>query len=115
MADLTGIPSVSQSIGSGDSLINKLEKAYSEKDKKKLKEACDEFESMMLSMVFKEMKKSIPDDGLIQKTTADEIFDEMYIDEVSKKAASQGSVGISKLLYNSLLKRMENAYKMNED
>lgn len=115
MDDISGISSLNQSVSNSDSLINKLEKAYSEKDKQKLKEACNEFEALMLSSVFKEMKKTIPEDGLIQRTIADDIFDEMLIDEVSKNAAKQGNVGISKMLYDSLLKRIENAYKAGKD
>lgn len=96
------------------SIIDKLEKAYSEKDKQKLKEACEEFESIMLSAIFKQMKKSIPKSGLFRETIADEIFGDMFVDEVSKSASKQGGIGLSKLLYDSMLKRIENEYRLKE-
>ncbi|WAM34083.1 rod-binding protein [Caldicellulosiruptor morganii] len=98
-----------------NSLIDKLEKAYSEKDKQRLKEACDDFEAILLSSIFKEMKKSIPESGLFEKSIADDIFNDMFVDEVSKKASSQGGVGLSKLLYDSILRRIENAYRFKDE
>ncbi|ADQ45127.1 Flagellar protein FlgJ-like protein [Caldicellulosiruptor kronotskyensis 2002] len=101
--------------GIGNSVIDKLEKAYSEKDKQKLKEACEEFESIMLSTIFKQMQKSIPKGGLFKEGIADDIFNDMFVDEVSKNASKQGGIGLSKLLYDSMIKRLENEYKFKKE
>lgn len=101
--------------GIGNSVIDKLEKAYSEKDKQKLKEACEEFESIMLSTIFKQMQKSIPKGGLFKEGIADDIFNDMFVDEVSKNASKQGGIGLSKLLYDSMIKRLENEYKFKRN
>ncbi|WAM31887.1 rod-binding protein [Caldicellulosiruptor naganoensis] len=112
---MNGIPSINIQAGYqqgiDNSVINKLEKAYSEKDKQKLKEACEEFEAVMLSAIFKQMQKSIPKGGLFQESIADDIFNDMFVDEVSKKASKQGGIGLSKLLYDSMIKKIENEYK----
>lgn len=97
------------------SVIDKLEKAYSEKDKKRLKEACEEFESIMLSAIFKQMRRSVPKADLLKESIADEIFGEMFIDEVSKNASRQGGIGLSKLLYDSMIKKIENAYRFKDE
>ena len=39
----------------------------------------------------------------------------MFVDEVSKKASKQGGIGLSKLLYDSMIKKIENAYKFKEE
>ena len=38
---------------------SKLEKAYTEKDDKELREACQEFEATFINMLFKEMRKTV--------------------------------------------------------
>lgn len=68
---MNGLPNINIQAGYqqgiDNSVIDKLEKAYSEKDKQKLKEACEEFEAVMLSAIFKQMQKSIPKGGLFKK------------------------------------------------
>ena len=41
-------------------MSSKLTKAYDENDAKELKEACQDFESIFLNMMLKEMRKSVP-------------------------------------------------------
>ncbi|WAM36439.1 rod-binding protein [Caldicellulosiruptor acetigenus] len=116
MSDISGIKiQAGYQEGIDNSIIDKLEKAYSEKDKQKLKEACEEFEAIMLSTIFKQMQKSIPKGGLFKEGIADDIFNDMFVDEVSKSASKQGGIGLSKLLYDSMIKRIENAYKFKEE
>lgn len=83
----------------------KAEEAKESKDKEALKEVCKEFESIFLSMVLKEMKKTVPHGGLIPKSTAVEIFEEMYIDEISKEVSKKDQgFGIAKMLYEQFTK-----------
>lgn len=44
-----------------------LKKAYTDGDKEQLKEVCKEFEGIMLNMMFKQMKKTVPEGGLLRK------------------------------------------------
>lgn len=116
MSDVTGIKAqMGYQEKVQNAIIDKLEKAYSEEDKKKLKEACEEFESIMLSAIFKQMRRSVPQGGLLKESIADKIFSEMFIDEVSKNASRQGGIGLSKLLYDSMIKKIENAYKFKDE
>lgn len=81
-------------------LHKKMESLNSKKDDEALKKACKEFESIFLSIMFKEMQKTVPEDGLVEKSTGRKIFEEMHIDELSKEIAnSDNGLGIADMLY----------------
>jgi len=70
-------------------------------DDKKLMEVCKEFESIFIYMMLKEMRKTVPEDGLIEKSQGTRIFEEMYMDELSKEMSKgDNSLGIAKMLYD---------------
>lgn len=72
-----------------------------------LKEACQEFEAIFTNMMLKEMRKSIQDSGLTEKSSAREMFEDMYFEEMSKDM-SKGSngTGLAKMLYDSMKNRI---------
>ncbi|MEZ0537262.1 rod-binding protein [Caldicellulosiruptoraceae bacterium PP1] len=107
---MNNINAVGSNLSNFDTSI--LEKAYNEKDKEKLKDLCNQFESLLLSQVFKEMRQSIPKSDLIKTGIADDIFNEMFIDEVSQKSSEQGGIGLSKMLYDAMVRRLDNQYKI---
>src|SRR5690606_15300334 len=80
-------------------LQKRMEALNSHKEDERVKKACKEFESIFLSMMFKEMKTTIPDSGLIEKSTGREIFEDMHIEELSKEIANEDGFGIAEMLY----------------
>lgn len=67
----------------------------------KLKDACQQFESLFLSQILKEMKKSIPKtEGEDQKDK--EMYEELMYDEISKSMAASGGVGMANILYQQM-------------
>lgn len=69
-------------------------------DDEALKQACKDFEAVFLSIMFKEMYKTIPEDGLTEKSNGTKIFEEMYIEELSEEVANGNeSIGISDMMY----------------
>ena len=81
---------------------NKVENEIKSKNDKKLKEACKDFEAFFLNMVFGEMRKSLPGNGLFQDSNAKKIYDYMYFDALTREAVKGKSIGISEMLYNYL-------------
>jgi flagellar protein FlgJ len=70
-------------------------------DETKLKDACQQFESLFLSQMLKEMKKSIPKadgEGNKEKDT----YEDMMYEEVAKSMASSGGVGMANILYQQM-------------
>ncbi len=70
-------------------------------DETKLKQACEQFESLFLTQMLKEMKKSIPkseSEGSKEKDT----YEDMMYDEVAKSMAASGGVGMANVLYQQM-------------
>jgi len=81
-------------------LHKRIEGVKEKQDDEALKQACKDFESIFLSIMFKEMKKTVPESGLIEKSTGTEIFEEMHIEELSKEVANTDEgLGIADMLY----------------
>ena len=69
-------------------------------DDEALKEVCKEFEAIFLQMTFKEMEKTVPEGGLIEKGMGTKIFEDMYIEEISKEMSKKDEgLGIGKMIY----------------
>lgn len=85
-----------------DSFEKKLQDAIANKDEKQLKAACKEFESIMLSMMYKQMRSAIPRSDLIPSDAGRDIFESM-LDEALMEEASKGKgVGLADVLYKQL-------------
>lgn len=68
-------------------------------DKKDIKAACCEFESLFIYQLFKEMRATIPNSGFIQRGMAEEIYTSLLDSQVAKELASQRGIGLSSILY----------------
>ncbi len=117
--DITGISS--NMIGSGAESVRSqakstefeehLEKAYSQKDEKQLKSVCKEFEQILLGMMYKQMRASIPRSDLVERSFAMETFEGMLDDRVAEEAAKGSGIGLGDMLYNNLVRTMRSTYK----
>lgn len=84
-----------------------LSEAMAKKDDTELKEACDELESYMLSMMFKQMKSSmLSGDSLIAKGDYESMFEDTYINNLCDEMVKAGGIGLSDAMY----KQMTNTY-----
>ena len=74
-----------------------------------LKEACVKFESYFLNMMFKSMRKTVVSGGgLFEKSNAQKIFEEGLDQELTKKMANEGGIGLADMMYKQL-SRQNNA------
>lgn len=72
-------------------------------DEKKLMEVCRDFESVFLNMVMKEMKNTVQDGGLFEKSQGTKIFEDMYLEELSNEVAKEDSgLGLAKMMFEQL-------------
>ena len=80
---------------------NKLENSKANLDDKALMDVCKDFESVFLYMMMQEMKKTVPDGGLIEKSTGSKMFEDMYMEEMSKEISNNGEgIGLAKTMYD---------------
>ncbi len=74
-----------------------------EREAKKLREACEGFEAMFLSMMYKQMRATVPENDLFgKKSNAIEIFEDMRDTELMNVAAKRGGIGIADMMYQQL-------------
>jgi len=86
-----------------------LKKAYDERDKEKLKEACAQFESILLQNLFRQMKATVPKGGLLEESNARNIFEDMLDEELMKRCSIRG-VGIAEMMYRQLSAQMDRTF-----
>ncbi len=90
------------------SIDNKNEQQLAaELEKKKLKGACKDFEAILLNQILGEMRQSVPDDGLFQKSYGEKIYQSMLDEEMTKEWAHGKGTGIGELLYQQLSRAIQ--------
>lgn len=87
-----------------DAFKELLKTAAEGKDLKKLKEASEEFEAYFINMLFKEMRKTIQEGGLVEKSQARSTFESMLDEEMSKNMSKQGGLGLADMIYNNMVR-----------
>ncbi len=88
-----------------DDFAKKLEAAAKNKDDKELKKACQEFESIMLDMMYKQMKSTVMKSDLVEEEPGRDIFESMLDDELVEKASDAGGIGLADSLYKQMSKQ----------
>ena len=91
LTDKTAAAEKSSSVGAGV-----------DKKDKELKEACKGFEAMFLSMMYKEMRATVPEDKLFGESNGQKIFQDMRDSELMKNVAESGGVGLADMMYRQL-------------
>ena len=68
-------------------------------DPEKLKQLCQDFESILIHTMFKQMRQSVPDDGYLEHGMEMEMFQEMMDMETAREMSRKGGLGLGQLLY----------------
>ncbi len=93
-----------------------LSEAMEKQDNKALKEACDELESYMLSMMFKQMKSSmLSGDSLIAKGDYESMFEDTYINNLCDEMVKAGGIGLSDAMYKQMTNTYAAQMKMSDE
>ncbi len=70
-----------------------------------LKKAAKDFESVFMAQVLKGMRETVQKEEMFHGGQGEDMFEGLLDDEISKKVASQGNLGIGDLLYRDLGRR----------
>lgn len=77
------------------------------KDQKDLLEAANQLEGEFLKILFKEMKKTVPDSEFMPKSSASKMMEDMYFEKVAESVTEKGKgVGIAKAIYEQLSRKL---------
>lgn len=77
-------------------------------DEAKLKKACQDFEAVFIGQIWKQMRASVPKEGMLN-SKEQESYLSMFDQELSLKMARSGGIGLSDMLYANLSERLVNA------
>jgi flagellar protein FlgJ len=79
-----------------------LKSAVEERDDKKLKEACRQFEGFMIEMMYKQVKATIIKSDLMAQDPGTEIFSSMLDEKLAEISSHSGGFGLAEVLYKQL-------------
>lgn len=85
-----------------ESFENVLRSAQLTGNNEEIMNACKEFEAYFVNLMFKEMRKTVPNDGFIKKGRAEEVFQDMLDERVSKNATDAGGIGLAQFMYKQM-------------
>jgi len=79
---------------------NIAKKENSDKQDKKIYEACQEFESIFISYMLKNMRKTIPN---VEENFSRDIYTSMMDEEIAKSVAKRSGIGLADVIYHQLI------------
>ncbi len=78
------------------------DKGEAEGKKDPLLQACQEFESIFIFYMFKAMRGTVPEGGLLPRGMGEDIFQGMMDEEIAKKASRNEDYGLARLMYEQI-------------
>lgn len=87
--------------------------ADKQQEQVKLKKACEDFEAVFIGQLWKQMRASVPKDGMLH-SKEEEQYLSMFDQELSLKMARSGGIGLSDMLFSSLSERLAMASRDTE-
>ncbi len=75
----------------------------------KLKKASHDLESVFINELFKAMRETVPDDGILSQDPGQDLFTGMLDERIAQSYAGQGKTGIGEALYHQLSRRLHDA------
>jgi peptidoglycan hydrolase FlgJ len=77
-------------------------KEKTENDLKTLRESCREFEAIFIQQMYQAMRKNIPNDGLLPRDNATQIYQDMLDTQMARETAKGKGIGLGEKMYNQM-------------
>jgi len=78
-----------------------------ESEREELHDACQKFEAIFLGYLLRQMRKTVQKSSLMPETPAKRIYMSMLDDEVAKAACKGDGIGLSDMIFQSLINSTE--------
>jgi peptidoglycan hydrolase FlgJ len=118
MNDALSLPASSTAGDRMDSQIESLKAISLDRNKKltqkQMRETSNQFEEIVFRQLLKEMRKTVPKEGILEESHASEMYMDMVDDNLSKQMASANAIGIGDMVYNELKEKNEKAVDPRE-
>jgi flagellar protein FlgJ len=95
-------PIAPNTIQSNNTLHKTTGKENTKQDLKSLRDSCREFEAIFIDQMYKSMRKSMPENGLIPQDNASKIYQDMLDMQMARETAKGKGIGIGEAMYNQL-------------
>src|SRR5690606_1759021 len=92
-----------------------LNKAMESKDDKRLYQACQDMESVLMSKVLQAMRQTIPKSGWLGDSFAMDTFESMLFDEYAKLISQSNTLGLAEIMYRQLKQNIANISPVQTD
>lgn len=101
--DLQGNKDVERARGFADELKAAQKNTLDDPEyQQKLKDACKGFESMFIQLMWKEMRRTVPEDSLFGQSNGEKIFRDMLDTEMVDRMSEAGGFGLADVMYDQL-------------
>lgn len=80
---------------------NHLGKSNDSRDKA-LREACQGFEAIFLNFMLQEMRKTVPEGGVIPTSSAGRTWQQLFDNQLAENLARRQEMGVARMLYRQL-------------
>lgn len=88
-----------------DGLKSRLTGDGADKEKQ-LRKACENFEAVFISKLWKEMKSTVPKEGYLHSKNEDQYMS-MFDREFAEKMAQSGGIGLADMIYDQLSEKLK--------
>ncbi len=85
-----------------DEFEKRLKAAAESKDLQALRDVANDFEEVFVNLLLKEMRKTVGDGGLTEKSHQQKIFEGMLDEGYAENIADVGGLGLSDMIYEQL-------------
>lgn len=96
---------------SDDNFEKRLKQVMDKNDDKELRKVCKDFESIMLNMMYKQMKATVSKSDLIPDDAGREVFESMLDEKLMEEASKGEGFGLADVLYKQLSRSNKASYR----
>jgi peptidoglycan hydrolase FlgJ len=89
-------------------VVTKKNIPRSSKNLQSLRKSCRDFEAIYVQEMYKAMRKTVPDGGIMEKNMANGLYKEMLDMEMAKATAAGKGIGIGEAMYQQMKGKIEN-------
>lgn len=75
-------------------------------DEARLRQATRQLEGVFLEYLFRAMRETVPQDGILESGSGEEIFNSMFDQQIADSAAAKQENGLGEALYRQLAARL---------
>jgi peptidoglycan hydrolase FlgJ len=81
------------------------------RNKDDLEKTCQDFESLFVSYMMQQMRQTIPEGGLINRSQGEKIYTGMLDNEIAKTVSNSQGMGLARIMYEQMAAIQDNESK----